>query len=56
MNLEETLNELKHFGTEQNRKVYRRHWVGDNQYGVSFANLKAIRKKIKRVRIKQRTR
>lgn len=43
----EILEELKAFGTEQNRKVYRRHGVGENQYGVSVANLKALKKKIK---------
>ncbi len=43
----EIMNELKAFGTEQNRKIYRRHGVGDNQFGVSVANLRALKKKIK---------
>ncbi|MBZ0304734.1 MAG: DNA alkylation repair protein, partial [Anaerolineae bacterium] len=43
----EIVEALQAFGTEQNRKIYRRHGVGENQYGVSVANLKALRKKIK---------
>jgi 3-methyladenine DNA glycosylase AlkD len=43
----EILKELKQLGTEQNRKVYRRHGVGKNQYGVSFANLRKLKKRIK---------
>jgi 3-methyladenine DNA glycosylase AlkD len=39
---------LEALGTEQNRKVYRRHGVGDNMYGVSYANLGKLAKKIKR--------
>ena len=38
------LKELEGFGTEQNRKVYSRHGVGENQYGVSFGNLRALGK------------
>ncbi len=38
----DVLKKLEGFGTEQNRTVYRRHGVGDNQYGVSFANLRAL--------------
>ena len=36
MNLNSALRELKRHGTAQNRKVYRRHGVGENMYGVSF--------------------
>jgi 3-methyladenine DNA glycosylase AlkD len=43
----EAMNELKKLGTGQNRKVYKRHGSGDNLYGVSFANLRALGKKIK---------
>ncbi len=43
----EIVEALQGFGTEQNRKIYRRHGVGENQYGVSVANLKALKKKIK---------
>lgn len=42
----EVLQKLERLGTEQNRKVYRRHGVGGNQYGVSFTNLKKLRRKI----------
>jgi len=47
MELESVLQELAALGTEQNRKIYRRHGVGDNQFGVSFGNLNALRKKLK---------
>jgi 3-methyladenine DNA glycosylase AlkD len=43
----EVLQQLEQLGTEQNRKIYRRHGVGENHYGVSFANLKKLQKKIK---------
>jgi len=45
---EALLQELESLGTEQTRKTYRRHGVGDNQYGVSYANLGALKKRIKR--------
>jgi len=48
MQLQETMQELERLGTEQNRKVYSRHGVGENFYGVSFANLEAMRKRIKK--------
>lgn len=47
MNLNSTLRELKRRGTAQNRKVYRRHGVGENMYGVSFADLRLLAKQIK---------
>lgn len=47
MTLREALQELESLGTEQNRKVYRRHGAGDNQYGVSFANLNRLAKSVK---------
>lgn len=47
MTLEETLSTLQELGTEQNIKTYRRHGAGDNVYGVSFANLGKLVKKIK---------
>lgn len=48
MTLAEVLAELESLGTEQNRKIYRRHGAGDNLYGVSFANLNKIAKRMKR--------
>ncbi len=48
MQLQEAMLELERLGTEQNRKVYSRHGVGENFYGVSFANLEALRKRIKK--------
>jgi len=46
MNLNSALRELKRRGTAQNRKVYRRHGVGENMYGVSFADLRGLAKQI----------
>jgi len=43
----EVLAELESLGTEQNRKVYRRHGVTDSLYGVSSANIEKLRKRIK---------
>jgi 3-methyladenine DNA glycosylase AlkD len=47
MELQETLAALKALGTEPNRKTYRRHGVGDDVYGVSYAHLKDLKKKIR---------
>jgi 3-methyladenine DNA glycosylase AlkD len=48
MDYREALERLEQAGTEQNRKVYARHGVGKKMYGVSFANLKKLRKEIRR--------
>jgi len=37
---------LRTMGTAQNRKVYGRHGVGKNMYGVSYAKLNKLRKQI----------
>lgn len=47
MTKQEVLKKLESLGTEQNRKVYRRHCAGENVFGVSFANLNALKKRIK---------
>jgi 3-methyladenine DNA glycosylase AlkD len=47
MTIEQVLDELKSLGTEQNRRIYKRHGVGENMYGVSYANLSKLRKKVK---------
>jgi 3-methyladenine DNA glycosylase AlkD len=47
MNVQEALDTLKSLGTEQNRKIYRRHGAGEDVYGVSFAHLKDLKKKVK---------
>lgn len=42
------LEELESLGTEQNRTIYRRHGVTtDELYGVSYANLGKLKKRIK---------
>ncbi|HUU45230.1 MAG TPA: DNA alkylation repair protein [Acidobacteriota bacterium] len=46
MTLDEVIKELKHRGTPQNVKVYRRHGAGDNVFGVSFAHLNHLKRKI----------
>ncbi len=45
---EEILHELETRGTEKTRKTYHRHGVGEDQYGVSYADLGALKKRIKR--------
>jgi len=47
MNKNEVLSQLEALGTEQNRKIYKRHGIRQTTYGVSFANLGALKKKIK---------
>jgi 3-methyladenine DNA glycosylase AlkD len=47
MTYREVMRELKSRGTAQNRKVYKRHGAGDKLYGVSFADLRKLQKKIK---------
>lgn len=47
MSSKQVLEELKELGTAQNRKVYRRHGIGEDMYGVSYANLGKLAKRIK---------
>lgn len=44
--LSETMRELEKAGTEQARKTYRRHGALDPMFGVSFATLKTMVKRI----------
>ncbi|MDA1192862.1 MAG: DNA alkylation repair protein [Candidatus Poribacteria bacterium] len=48
MTFEEAVAQLEALGTEQNRKIYKRHGCGENVYGVSFADLNKLKKKIKK--------
>ncbi|MBA3868826.1 MAG: DNA alkylation repair protein [Anaerolineae bacterium] len=41
------LTEMESLGTEQARKTYKRHGVGDNVYGVSYSDLGKYQKKLK---------
>lgn len=43
--LQAAMAELESLGTAQNRKTYQRHGVGENLFGVSFADLERLRKK-----------
>lgn len=45
---EELMSELHVLGTEQNRKTYARHGVKGAQFGISFANLDALAKRLKK--------
>jgi len=47
MEFAEVYSELQKLGTAQNVKVYKRHGAGDNLFGVSFADLKKLKKRIK---------
>src|SRR5262245_12411704 len=47
MTLQEAMKQLEAWGTAQNRKVYARHGASANMFGVSFANLYKLQKKIK---------
>ena len=47
MNYRETMRQLRSMGTAQNRKVYGRHGVGGEMYGVSYADLGKLQKAIK---------
>lgn len=45
MNRDQAMAELETLGTEQNRKVYARHGVTGEAFGVSYGNLEKLRKK-----------
>jgi 3-methyladenine DNA glycosylase AlkD len=47
MELSEVMGELEKLGTAQNRKIYKRHGAGGNFFGVSFADLHKLKKRIK---------
>ncbi|AMR03228.1 MULTISPECIES: DNA alkylation repair protein [Bacillus] len=48
MLLEEVMQQLEGYGTEQNRKTYKNHGAKEPLFGVSFANLKLLKKMIKK--------
>ena len=48
MTLSEVMQELQEAGTEQNVKIYKRHGMGEPLFGVSFAHLNKLKKRIKR--------
>jgi 3-methyladenine DNA glycosylase AlkD len=47
-NVKDVLSELESLGSEQTRKTYARHGGTGPMFGVSFANLYAIQKRIKK--------
>jgi len=46
MTFKHVLSELKDAGTTQTRKIYSRHGVSENMFGVSFADYKKLAKQI----------
>lgn len=48
MEIQEALRQLQEMGTAQNRKVYARHGVRDDMFGVSYANLNKLAKAARR--------
>src|SRR5688572_26491998 len=46
MTLTETMRELEKAGSAQTRKTYLRHGAAEPLFGVSFATLKTLRKRI----------
>lgn len=48
MELAETLRRLEALGSEQTRKIFRRHGAGEKMYGVKYGDLEGLRKEIKR--------
>lgn len=47
MNAQEILQELESLGTAQNRKIYAKHEVIDPMFGVSYAHLDKLQKRLK---------
>ncbi|PES99523.1 DNA alkylation repair protein [Bacillus cereus] len=48
MLLEEVMQQLEEYGTVQTCKTYKNHGAKEPLFGVSFANLKLLKKKIKK--------
>jgi 3-methyladenine DNA glycosylase AlkD len=48
MNLQQAMQQLEEMGTAQNRKVYARHGVSDEMFGVSYANLNKLAKAVRK--------
>lgn len=48
MTIAEVFSELEALGTAQNQKIYRRHGVTDEMFGVSYANQEKLARKLKK--------
>lgn len=46
MNKEEALEKLEECGTEQNQKIYKRHGVTNEIYGVSYGDLNKLKREV----------
>ncbi|MGH2351210.1 MAG: DNA alkylation repair protein [Chloroflexota bacterium] len=44
---DEVMDELRSLGTAQNVKIYRRHGAGEDVFGVSYADLGRLKKRLK---------
>ena len=49
MTFDETMAELEALGTAENRKVYPRHGVKEPMFGVSYASLGKLEKKLRQL-------
>lgn len=47
MNTDEVLEELEALGSERNRKIYPRHGIREPMFGVSYADLGKLQKRIR---------
>lgn len=47
LDVQTILAEMESLGTEQARKTYKRHGIGDNQFGMSYSNYGKLQKRIK---------
>ncbi len=48
MDVQEAIKQLQEMGTAQNRKIYARHGVRENMFGVSYANLNKLAKAVRK--------
>ena len=46
MNKEEALEKLEEFGSEQNQKIYKRHGVTNEIFGVSYGDLNKLKREV----------
>jgi len=47
LNFKDVFHTIEEMGTAQNRKIYARHGVGEQMFGVSFGDLKTLKKQVK---------
>ena len=47
MTFKDVMAELKSLGTDQNRMIYERHGANEPMFGVSFAHIRALTRRIR---------